>query len=399
VPEINIITVIIIVLFIIPLISGVFKDFTRERIQVSFVSLLDGIEFLTGVLLSIYITRRIFFDSGNSVFNSIYNMIPESIRTELNGNDMLTYMLAVPVLTLLMLFVLRAFTNIIFRYVILPLSLRMYNLLDSSGRLFKAFAGILWEVPRGICYVVVFSLAVNFLSYYVDNPNLSGVANDSFAYRFIYKNALYPILNSNTAKQIPVLLNDSFSEAMDRVLPGADGSIGDKLQKQLGKSNIKIIEYFNGVTLDEAVVSDARIDETAGKIAGKEKDDKKKAYLIYRWISRNVKYDYDKAANIVSNPEKFSSGSIIAYNTRKGICFDYSCLYISMCRAVGLKVRLITGLGYSGVSWGDHAWNQVYYPAENRWINVDTTFGTNLDYFDRSDFHSDHKYDEIQGEW
>ena len=88
------------------------------------------------------------------------------------------------------------------------------------------------------------------------------------------------------------------------------------------------------------------------------------------------------------------------YTTRKGVCFDYSCLYVSMCRAVGLKVRLVTGLGYSGSAWGDHAWNQVYSSGEKRWINVDTTFGsTGGDFFDQTDFFLTHKDAEVQGEW
>ena len=89
----------------------------------------------------------------------------------------------------------------------------------------------------------------------------------------------------------------------------------------------------------------------------------------------------------------------MAFNTRMGICFDYASLYVSMCRAVGLKVRLVTGLGYSGSSWGDHAWNQVYVPEEGRWINVDPTFGTVNNYFDKPDFTVDHKDTKVQGEW
>ena len=63
-------------------------------------------------------------------------------------------------------------------------------------------------------------------------------------------------------------------------------------------------------------------------------------------------------------------------------------------------MRLVTGLGYSGVSWGDHAWNQVYSVEESRWIDVDATFGNSgADYFDKEDFNVDHKYPTVQGEW
>ena len=168
---------------------------------------------------------------------------------------------------------------------------------------------------------------------------------------------------------------------------------------RLIKDYPRVITYFNGVTLDEAIKSNAQIDETARKVVGSEQNSKKKANLLYKWVSQNIAYDYQKAALINKNTSGISSGSIIAFNTRRGICFDYSSLYISMCRATGLKVRLITGLGYSGVAWGDHAWNQVYSAEEGRWINVDTTFGSNGNYFDKRDFNVDHRYAEVQGEW
>ena len=108
----------------------------------------------------------------------------------------------------------------------------------------------------------------------------------------------------------------------------------DAFEKFTG-GNIRIIEYFNGVTLDEAVKSNAQLDKTAKTIVGNETDDKKKAYLIYEWISKNIKYDYAKAEKIVKEPDNTASGSITAYETRKGICFDFSCLYVSMCRGDG----------------------------------------------------------------
>ena len=49
---------------------------------------------------------------------------------------------------------------------------------------------------------------------------------------------------------------------------------------------------------------------------------------------------------IVSSPSAVTSGSQVAFAERKGVCFDYATLYVSMCRAVGLKVRLVTGMGY-----------------------------------------------------
>ena len=166
-----------------------------------------------------------------------------------------------------------------------------------------------------------------------------------------------------------------------------------------GADTFQLFQYINGVTLEEAIQSNSEIDDMAKQIVGAETDDKRKAYLIYLWICENISYDNGKE-EAAKTPSEVSSGAIVAYTTRTGICFDFSCLYVAMCRAVDLNVRFIVGMAYSGSVWGDHAWNQVYYPKESRWIDVDTTFGSSgINYFDRPYFELDHKDGSIQGEW
>lgn len=401
--DFNVVTAILAVIFLIPVLIGALETFSRERVQRSFASLLDNIEFLAGLVLAVYLTKKIFFEHNDGIYAQIYAWIPESIKAMLYGRDVIVYITAMPVILLVVLGVLRLLTMPFYNYVLVPLSNGIYFAASSMNSVARRIIGALWQVPKSAFLVLIFGLLLNFYSYYFSTPSLSRWMNESGAYQLLYKNAIYPILNSNIAKKIPVLVNDSFRRTSDRVVPENEGgtgpSVSEQLKKQLAKGNIKVIEYFNGVTLDEAIKSSPEIDAAAKKIVGSEKNDYKKAHLIYRWITRNISYDYDKAVKVSRDPRGTSSGSVVAYETRKGICFDYSCLYVSMCRAVGLKVRLVTGLGYSGVAWGDHAWNQVYSPDEKRWINVDSTFGTNANYFDKRDFNVDHKYADIQGEW
>lgn len=70
-----------------------------------------------------------------------------------------------------------------------------------------------------------------------------------------------------------------------------------------------------------------------------------------------------------------------------------------MARANNMKVRLITGEGFNGINWVSHAWNQVYIPEGNQWINVDTTFYKGGDYFNSKRFQLDHRDSQIAGEW
>lgn len=401
--KINVLTVILIAVFTLPLLEGACEQFSRARIKILLGSLINSLAFLLALLLAFYLTRNIFFANDSGVFKQIYNWIPAGIQDFFFGQDVMIYIIVVPFLMILLRAMLGLITSMFNKTWLDSISDGIFRILQSMGSVFRRLMGALLQLPRALFLVFVFGLVINFYAYYFPAPLLSRWMYDSVAYQTINEKAIAPVLNSNIAKKIPVLVNDSFGRAMERVVPepgqpGGLASVEEQL-KQLGKGNIRIIKYFNGVTLDEAIKSSPQIDETARTIVGDQQDSKKKAYLLYKWVSLNMQYDYSKAEQISKDPSGISSGSIIAFNTRKGICFDYSCLYISMCQAVGLKVRLISGLGYSGIAWGDHAWNQVYVPEEDRWINVDTTFGSNGNYFDKADFNVDHRYAEVQGEW
>lgn len=159
------------------------------------------------------------------------------------------------------------------------------------------------------------------------------------------------------------------------------------------------IIYYNGVTLEEGIQSNEEIDNKAEEIIKFCEDDRSKAKRIYTWIGTNIQYDSEKALKALNEEELDGSGSIAAWKNRQGICFDYACLYVSMARAAGLKVRLITGEAFDGNSYGSHAWNQVYLSDEGKWIDVDTTFYISGDYFDSNLFQEDHIEEEIAGEW
>ena len=397
-PEVNLVNLLLIGIFVMPLIKGLFSRPSREKVRYSTASLLDNVEFLIGLVISVYLTKKIFFDNEDAFFRSLYGMIPEQAKAFLDGRDVLTYLLAVPLILLLVMAVLRFITNPLYRYMLGPLADRAYYSLIQSNGLLRRIISAACQLPRSLCLVFAFSVILNFMNYYLQAPIIGKWMNESAAYQLLYKNAVYPVLNSNIAKQIPVIINDSFAKTAGSPSSGVKYGMGEIVDRLTG-GNIKVIEYFNGVTLDEAVKSTPDIDKTAIQVTQEAESSREKAFVIYDWITENVVYDYEKAEKISTGQRNVSSGAIVAYETGKGICFDYSSLYVSMCRAVDLKVRLVTGLGFSGISWGDHAWNQVYIEEEDRWINVDTTFGTNGDYFDKPDFSVDHKYDEIQGEW
>lgn len=380
--KVDFLTLIFIAIFTLPIIIGAFTKFSREKIQFSLWSLCDGLEYILVLFLAIYLTRGIFFQHSSGLFAQIYNEIPEEIRVLLVGQDILIYVIVVPLIVWLLRGLIGLITHPIYNAVLGPLANRLYQLLTLIGGGRGRIIGALAQIPRAAVLVFVSALLINFYAYYFPTPRLTKMMSESSGYQLIYKNAVSLVLNSNLAQKIPVLVNDYFRQ-----------------NEVSGSTKGRVITYFNGATLDEAVKSDSQIDAVARQVVGSEQSGRQKAYLIYRWITKNIKYDYKKAAQIGKDSSGIDSGSIVAFNTRRGVCFDYASLYVSMCRAVGLKVRLVTGLGYSGSSWGDHAWNQVYVPEEGRWINVDPTFGTVNNYFDKPDFTVDHKDTKVQGEW
>lgn len=171
---------------------------------------------------------------------------------------------------------------------------------------------------------------------------------------------------------------------------------------QSGKSKEpKKIVFYNGMTIDDGIKSNEEIDSKAIKLTQSAKSDRERAKILYTWIGSNIKYDDDKAREVLSDGDikkMPKGGAIAAFESRSGICFDKACLYVAMTRAINLKVRLIGGQAYDGEQYVGHAWNQVYLNDENVWVNVDTTFYTGGNYFDSNLFNK-HNAEEIAGEW
>ena len=398
--NINLVSIALIAVFLLPVIAGMAGVFSRETVRRSVTGLLESAELIAGLIFSIYLAKKIFIDHDGGIYSKVYGILPETAKTALSANAMLAYVVAVPVLLFVMLIIVRLISEPLYRYVLIPLADLIHTGISMLGPVLKRIIGALWKLPKAAVTTLTLATAIYFSSYFIYWPSLTHWASSSKEYQLIYKNVLYPALNSSIAKKIPVIVGDEFRKAAVGSVSRDRAKAVDKAIERISGGNIKIIHYFNGVTLDEAVNSNDMIDQKAREIVAKTGNDKEKAYLLYKWVSKNIDYDYSKAERIADFPMGEESGSIVAYDTRKGICFDFSSLYISMCRAAGLKVRFLTGLGYSGSAWGDHAWNEVWIDSESRWVNVDTTFGSaGMNYFDRENFSVDHKDAEVQGEW
>lgn len=97
------------------------------------------------------------------------------------------------------------------------------------------------------------------------------------------------------------------------------------------------------------------------------KTDSEKVQLVYSYITAKIKYDYAKISKLQST---YIPNIEDTYATNLGICYDYSALFGSMLRSVGVPAKLIKG--YKNDITEYHAWNQVY--LNNKWVYIDTTY-------------------------
>ncbi|QIB68766.1 transglutaminase domain-containing protein [Aminipila butyrica] len=393
--HINLITLLISAFFFMPLLTGLLHPISGSRIQQAFLSLLNSLLFILGLILAFQFTDGLFTGAGGKLFTLIQSLAPgfQNWLTRYQ-HDIAARVLALFVVLAVMLWLLELLTLPLHRWLLQPLSTRAVRTFDRLGDWTKGFLSLIWQLPKSVCLVLVLTLLLHFYTGFINNPTANQYIQRSAAYQLMDTRLLQPLLRTEAVQQLPVLFNDSFKKAEeDFARRSEDG----------GNSNywkVPVIKYFNGMTLDEAIRSNEAIDAKAREIVGTATEDREKAYLLYQWVSQSIQYDKAKAALIVDNASHLESGSIVTFEQREGICFDYACLYISMCQATDLQVRFVTGLGYNGSSWGDHAWNQVYDSQSQRWLDVDTTFGhSGYNYFDTAAFSTDHKYQVVQGQW
>lgn len=144
--------------------------------------------------------------------------------------------------------------------------------------------------------------------------------------------------------------------------------------KHVESNNEEIVELANSITQNSTTPKD-------------------KAMSIYNWVAENIEYDYDKYLRQVNKNYDNEYGAFHTLKTKTGVCYDYSVLVAALGRAVGLQVKVIKGNFVNPYRNELHAWNEIYLPEEERWINIDTTFAHSLgtNYFDNVDFQVDHE--------
>ena len=104
---------------------------------------------------------------------------------------------------------------------------------------------------------------------------------------------------------------------------------------------------------------------------------------IYDYVVQNVNYEYSAERK----------GALTALSSGKGVCTEFTDLFIAIARAAGIPAREVNGYGYTtdpGMQTPIHSWPQYWDSARRIWVSVDPTWGKTsggVDYFSKLDFN------------
>lgn len=379
----NPIDVALVLVFMYPIIKGFLLKFSSKNLKNDIEEAGSYIAFIIGAIIGVYLTKKIFIIHDQGVYNKFYNSLPEGIINLLESKPILIYIIAMPLIIFIAYKIVELFIGFINRFTFYPLLDVVDNFIREKSSFTKRIIGLIFQIPKAVCYALMITFILNILAISGLNNKYIKELEQSKVYGFLSKEIVNPITNSNFAKELPNIINDSFKIVVK------DNSSSN--QEGTGRT----IVYYNGVTLSQGLKSNEEIDTFSRNLVSDKKDTRSKAKDIYNWVGKNIQYDYDKVDKIMNDDFTEKSGAIPTFYSKKGICFDYSCLYAAMCKANGIKTRIITGEGFNGSSWVSHAWNQVYIEEEKKWVNVDTTFYKGGNYFDSAVFKIDHRNSKV----
>ncbi|EGT4143312.1 transglutaminase domain-containing protein [Clostridium perfringens] len=388
----NLVDIIIVCSFILPLVVAYKRKFNIIRIKNSIEELGGYISFFLALYLSFIAIKKI--DIIERMF-SIVVVEFNNIISNFNISPQVIIIFIVLALTLVIYFIVKIILKI-FSFIIINPILRWLKKAESKrGKGFGKVAALIINIPKSLFYMAVIALVIVILgSNGFLGEKMEGMTLASKAYEVINSNKYYAALN----KEYEAFHNE-YKDVISKNIDSAVESNKEPKSENVVESNKNVINLYNGVTLEQGIKSNEAINKKAKELTKNAKSSREKAKRIYTWISENINYDDNKAENISEKTSQYKSGAIEAFETRKGICFDYSCLYVAMAREAGLKVRIVTGEGFNGKEWGPHSWNEVYLPEKNQWITVDPTFGKAGNYFDSKKNSESHRDGKIVGEW
>ncbi len=103
-------------------------------------------------------------------------------------------------------------------------------------------------------------------------------------------------------------------------------------------------------------------------------DNYQKAKVIFDWFENNFTYDYQLFDDVKNGRVNriLSDSFYNSFKTRKGVCEDYTMLFLVMAIASGVPTEYVASMPDSNNI--RHIWNIFWYDKEKRWVLVDATW-------------------------
>ena len=161
-----------------------------------------------------------------------------------------------------------------------------------------------------------------------------------------------PLSKGSGEYNIAVFLNVSADQYSQATAQAIQADITDEFQPFLRPN-----QYSDFSASTNAVAK-------AKELATGSKSDIGVVHKIFEYVTKNVKYDYDKAATVQSG---YVPNVDETLSTNMGICFDYASLMVCMLRSQGIPCELV--VGYAGEAY--HAWISVHIKETGKVINIE----------------------------
>ena len=151
---------------------------------------------------------------------------------------------------------------------------------------------------------------------------------------------------------------------------GADGQVAHveltRYDNVEAKASIPVVGETWTRTLEataEMQVRDPLIQKTAREVVGEEKDARRAAHKLARFV-------YTKLAK--QSLDVAQGDAVQILKECRGDCSEHCLLFVTLCRAAGIPARRCSGYVCIGGLWGSHAWAEIWTGA---WIGADPTTG------------------------
>jgi hypothetical protein len=127
--------------------------------------------------------------------------------------------------------------------------------------------------------------------------------------------------------------------------------------------------------------SDAAIRSLAEDIAKDSKDDFERIVKLAMWVHDHLNYDLSYTGKNLD--------ALAVLEQRRGVCAEYTTLFIALARAIGIPAKFVSGYSYGERGWERHAYAEAYLgkwvPVDPLWLEIGYLDATHLKFGDHLD--------------